>query len=95
MGTHIAFLGTGVMGVGMAGRLLDAGHDLTVYNRTAAKADPLAAKGAVLAASPREAAVGANAIFAMVGDDDASRAVWTGPDGALAGECAEGAFAIE
>ena len=95
MGARIAFLGTGVMGLGMAGRLLSAGHDLTVYNRTAEKAEPLAAKGAAIAACPREAADGADAIFAMVGDDEASSAVWTGPDGALAGECAEGAFAIE
>ena len=95
MGARFAFLGTGSMGMGMAARLLEAGHDLTVYNRTAAKAEPLAEKGAVLAACPREAAVGANAVFAMVGDDEASRAVWTGPDGALAGECARGAFAIE
>ena len=95
MGARIAFLGTGVMGVGMAGRLLGAGHRVSVYNRTAAKAEPLGAQGAVLAASPREAAKGADAVFAMVGDDDASTAVWTGPDGALAGDCAEGAFAVE
>ena len=95
MGARVAFLGTGSMGMGMAARLLEAGHDLTVYNRTPAKAEPLAAMGAAIAACPREAAEGADAVFAMVGDDEASRAVWTGPDGALAGECAEGAFAVE
>lgn len=95
MGARIAFLGSGVMGLGMAGRLISAGNEVTVYNRTAAKAEPLAAKGASIASSPREAAEGADAVFAMVGDDEASRAVWTGPDGALAGEWAEGAFAIE
>lgn len=95
MGARIAFLGSGIMGTGMAGCLLGAGHGVCVYNRTAAKAAPLAAKGASIAASPREAAEGADAIFAMVGDDEASAAVWTGPDGALAGKFADSAFAIE
>ena len=56
---RIAFLGTGNMGIGMAGRLLDAGHQLTVYNRTPAKAAPLINKGAVLATTPKQAAEGA------------------------------------
>ncbi len=81
----IAILGLGVMGAGMAGCLLRAGFPLTVYNRTAAKAAPFVERGAALAATPREAAVGADIVISMVGDDDASRAVWLGPDGALAG----------
>jgi 3-hydroxyisobutyrate dehydrogenase len=81
----IALLGLGVMGAGMAGCLLRAGFPLTVYNRTAAKAAPFVERGAALAATPREAAVCADIVISMVGDDDASRAVWLGPDGALAG----------
>ena len=81
----IALLGLGVMGAGMAGCLLRAGFPLTVYTRTAAKAAPFVERGAALAATPREAAVGADIVISMVGDDDASRAVWLGPDGALAG----------
>jgi 3-hydroxyisobutyrate dehydrogenase len=92
---RIAFLGAGNMGRGMIGRLLGAGHAVTVYNRTPAKARGLAAAGAAIAPTPREAAEGAEAIFSMVGDDAASRAVWLGPDGALAARHAPGAFAIE
>lgn len=92
---RIAFLGLGKMGQAMAARLLEAGHELTVYNRTAAKADPLRRRGAGVADTPRTAAVGAEAIFAMVGDDDASRQVWLGADGVLAGDVLPGAFAIE
>jgi 3-hydroxyisobutyrate dehydrogenase len=92
---QMAFLGLGRMGEGMAGRLRAAGHSLTVYNRTAAKAEPLRRQGAAAADTPRAAVTGAEAIFAMVGDDAASRAVWLGADGALAGAPAPGAFAIE
>jgi 3-hydroxyisobutyrate dehydrogenase len=92
---RIAFLGLGNMGQAMAGRLLDAGHALAVYNRTAAKAEALRRRGARVAGTPRAAVAGAAAIFAMVGDDGASRAIWLGPDGALAGDVAPGAFAIE
>lgn len=90
----IAFIGLGRMGIGMAGCLLDAGHQVTVHNRTAAKADPLLARGANWAAGPREAADGADAVFAMLADDDASRSVWLGDEGALAG-LSPGAFVIE
>jgi 3-hydroxyisobutyrate dehydrogenase len=79
----VALLGLGIMGGGMARNLLKAGFPLTVYNRTRAKAEPLAALGASVAASPREAAAGADIIIAMVGDDTASRAVWLGESGAL------------
>ena len=92
---RIAFLGLGNMGQAMAGRLLDAGHDVTVYNRTRAKAEPVRRRGAGIADTPRAAASGAEAIFAMVGDDAASRAVWLGPEGVLAGDLAAGTFAIE
>jgi len=81
----VAFLGLGVMGNGMAQNLLKAGFPLTVYNRTRSKAEPLASKGANVADTPREAAADANIMIAMVGDDTASKAVWLGEDGALAG----------
>jgi len=91
----IAFLGTGVMGVGMAARLMGAGHELRVYNRTAEKARPLVENGAILCLTPREAAEGADAVFAMLGDDEASENLWCGGDGVLAAETNNGAFAIE
>jgi 3-hydroxyisobutyrate dehydrogenase len=92
--TKIAFLGLGLMGSGMAGRLLGAGFPLTVFNRNAERAAPLVQKGARLAGSPREAAVGAEIIISMLADNSASRAVWLGPEGALAG-AAPGALLIE
>lgn len=79
----------------MAGRLLGAGHVLTVWNRTTSKADSLVDRGAGLAATPADAVRDAEAVFVMVGDDDASRTVWTGEDGVLAGEPAPGALAVE
>jgi len=91
----VAFLGTGNMGVGMAGRLIAAGHQLRVYNRTAARAGALAKAGARVCRTPREAAEGADAVFAMVGDDEASAAVWLGADGALAAANRRGALAVE
>jgi 3-hydroxyisobutyrate dehydrogenase len=81
---NVALLGLGIMGNGIARNLLKAGFPLTVYNRTRAKAEPLAALGATVAASPHEAAAGADIVIAMVGDDHASRAVWLGEGGALA-----------
>ena len=92
--THVAFLGLGVMGSGMAPRLLNAGFDLTVWNRSADRAEPLRQRGAAIAGSPREAAERADVIIGMVADDDASRAIWTGERGALAG-VKPGALAIE
>jgi 3-hydroxyisobutyrate dehydrogenase len=82
---RIAFLGLGIMGSGMAGRLLAAGYPVTVYNRSADKTRPLADLGASVAGSPREAASTAEVVFSMVADDAASRAMWEGEDGALAG----------
>src|SRR4051812_9911650 len=81
----VAVLGLGIMGSGMASNLLKAGFPLAVYNRTRAKAEPFAAQGARVASAPCEAAQGADVIFSMVGDDDASRAMWLGEEGALAG----------
>jgi 3-hydroxyisobutyrate dehydrogenase-like beta-hydroxyacid dehydrogenase len=83
---RVAFLGLGVMGHPMAGHLARAGHSTTVYNRTTAKAAAWAAQyGGQTAATPREAATGADIVFACVGNDADLRAVCTGPDGAFAG----------
>ncbi len=78
---RIAFIGTGVMGAPMAGRLAAAGHEVTVYNRTRAKAE---ATGLVVAATPAEAANGADAVFTCVGNDDDLAAVTLGDEGAFA-----------
>ena len=83
---RVAFLGLGVMGYPMAGHLARAGHAVTVYNRTAAKAKAWAAEhGGATAATPREAAAGADLVFACVGNDDDLRSVVLGEGGALAG----------
>jgi 3-hydroxyisobutyrate dehydrogenase len=82
---NVAILGLGIMGSGMAQRLLSANFPLTVYNRDRAKCIPFAAGGAFVAESPREAASHAQIILSMVADDVASRQVWLGADGALAG----------
>ena len=91
---RVAILGLGVMGGGMAANWLAKGFALSVWNRTAAKAEPLAGKGAKIAPTPREAATGVDFIFAMVADDEASRSVWLGADGALAG-AKSGAVGVE
>jgi 3-hydroxyisobutyrate dehydrogenase len=93
--SRVAFIGLGKMGVGMASRLLEAGHRVSVYNRTAGKADSIVSRGARLAASPKEACVDAEAVFCMVADDAASRAVWLDADGILASQLPPGALAIE
>ena len=81
----VAFLGLGVMGYPMAGHLKTRGsHDLTVYNRTAAKAEQWVAQhGGKAALTPAAAADGADFVFSCVGNDDDLRAVTTGPDGAF------------
>ena len=96
---RVAFLGLGVMGWPMAAHLALAGHSVTVYNRTAAKADALvqamAARGidrVRTAATPRAAAEGAAFVMACVGTDDDLRSVVLGPEGALAGMGAEAVF---
>ena len=80
---RIAFLGLGLMGSGMANCLLEAGNEVSVWNRSLNKADSLVAKGARRAASPADAAANAEAIFSMVADDAASERVWLAEDGAL------------
>jgi len=92
---RVAFLGLGVMGYPMAGHLARAGHSVTVYNRTAAKSQAWVAEyGGKAAATPREAAAGAEFVFACVGNDDDLRSVVLGADGALAG-MAEGAIFVD
>jgi 3-hydroxyisobutyrate dehydrogenase/2-hydroxy-3-oxopropionate reductase len=83
--TSIAVIGLGAMGSRIARRLLDAGHAVTVWNRTRAKADPLAARGARAAASPAEASSQAEIVITMVADPVALQAVTDGPEGILAG----------
>jgi 3-hydroxyisobutyrate dehydrogenase len=90
----VALMGLGIMGSGMAGRLLGAGYALTIYNRNREKAAPLEKQGAIVAATPREAASRARIVISMVADDVASRAVWLGEAGALAGAAA-GSILIE
>lgn len=86
MGATVAFLGLGVMGYPMAGHLIKAGHTVTVYNRTAARAAAFVAEhGGRAADTPREAADGAAFVFACVGNDDDVRAVTLGAEGAFAG----------
>jgi len=91
---HVAFLGLGVMGYPMAGHLACAGHQVTVYNRSAAKSDAWCAQYTGVcskhnllsqAATPRQAVAGAELVFCCVGNDDDLRSVVLGPDGAFAG----------
>jgi 3-hydroxyisobutyrate dehydrogenase-like beta-hydroxyacid dehydrogenase len=82
---RVAVIGLGGMGSRIARRLLDAGHDVTVWNRDAAKAEPLAAAGASTSHTPAEAAKRAEAVVTMVADPEALAAVTEGPDGAAAG----------
>ncbi|MEO1481907.1 MAG: NAD(P)-dependent oxidoreductase [Myxococcota bacterium] len=78
----IGFIGLGAMGQRMAAHLLTDQHELRVWNRNPAAAQPLIRGGAKLASSPREAAEGADFVISMVTDNAASRAVWLGEDGA-------------
>ena len=91
----VAFLGLGVMGFPMAGYLQKAGHEVTVYNRTAAKAEKWVGEySGSLAGTPREAAEGADFVMACVGNDDDLRSVCLGQDGALCG-MKEGAIFVD
>ncbi len=92
--TKVGFIGLGRMGHGMAGRYLDAGFSVAVWNRSQAKAEDLIARGARWASSPADAADGADAVVTMVADDEASRAVWLRKDGAAA-TMKPGSLAIE
>ena len=91
---HVAFIGLGRMGHGMAGRYLDSGFSVAVWNRSKSKAENLIARGARCASTPGDAAEGADAIVTMVADDEASHAVWLSKDGAAATAKA-GTLAIE
>jgi 3-hydroxyisobutyrate dehydrogenase len=91
---RVAFIGLGRMGHGMAGRYLDVGFAVSVWNRSKAKADDLIARGAHWATSPEDAAIDADAVVTMVADDAASREVWLTRDGAAATMKA-GTIAIE
>lgn len=91
---RVAFIGLGRMGHGMAGRYLEAGFTVSVWNRSKAKAEDLIARGARWATSPEDAAIDADAVVTMVADDDASREVWLTRDGAAATMKA-GTLAIE
>jgi 3-hydroxyisobutyrate dehydrogenase-like beta-hydroxyacid dehydrogenase len=82
---HLGFVGLGAMGSRMARRLLDAGLRVTGYNRTPARARDLVTAGMALAPTPRAAAEAGEAVFTMVSDDTALRAVAHGPQGILAG----------
>ena len=89
----VAFLGLGVMGYPMAGHLVKAGHDVTVYNRTAAKAQKWVTEhGGKSGRTPAEAAEGCDFVMACVGNDEDLRAVCTGDDGAFAGMAAGSVF---
>jgi 3-hydroxyisobutyrate dehydrogenase len=91
----VAFIGLGNMGLEMATRLLRAGHQMSVYNRTASRAKSLVHQGAQMYETPRDACQGVDAVISMVADDTASRAMWLGPDGILAAGLATNGFAIE
>jgi 3-hydroxyisobutyrate dehydrogenase-like beta-hydroxyacid dehydrogenase len=95
MGKKAAFIGLGVMGYPMAGFLQKNGYDVTVYNRTAAKAEKwVAGYGGTMAHTPREAVLGADIVMACVGNDNDLRSVTLGADGAFAG-MKEGALFID
>ncbi|MYH57246.1 MAG: NAD(P)-dependent oxidoreductase [Boseongicola sp. SB0675_bin_26] len=88
-----AFIGLGVMGYPMAGHLVAAGHDVTVYNRTGAKAEAWTKEhGGRFCATPREAAEGADYVMTCVGNDDDLRSVCLGADGTFAGMAAGSIF---
>jgi len=89
----VAFLGLGVMGYPMAGHLKAAGHDVTVYNRTATKAEAWVAEyGGAMGATPAQAAKGADFVMSCVGNDDDLRSVCVGDDGAFAAMTAGSIF---
>lgn len=82
---NVAVLGLGIMGAGIASVLHSKGLLSAVYNRSAGKTEPFAALGVRVGTTPLEAATGADVVIAVLGDDEASRAVWLGDHGALAG----------
>jgi 3-hydroxyisobutyrate dehydrogenase len=93
--TMIALLGLGAMGQRIARRLLNAGHTVTVWNRSPAAASALVQAGARLATTPRQAAAGAEVVWSMLYDDAASRHVWLDDVDGAAGALQAGAIAVE
>ena len=91
---RVAVLGLGTMGSGMAAQLLAKGFSLSVYNRSASKTEPLRASGARVGSTPADAAKNADFIVSMLSDDDGSRNLWMGSDGALT-VAKQGAILIE
>ncbi len=90
---QVAFIGLGVMGFHMAGHLANAGHQVTVYNRTTSRAEEWLSKfSGSSAATPADAASGARIVFACVGNDEDVRAISTGSDGAFSGMQAGSVF---
>lgn len=89
---EIGFVGLGEMGAGIVERLLAAGHNVTGWNRTKAKAEPLLAKGMRWADTPREAARRADVVFSIVTDAEAVRTVALGEDGIIAGLSKDGVY---
>lgn len=94
MADTVGFIGLGIMGKPMAKNLLDAGHELVVYNRTSEKAEELAGSGATVAASPKEVAEQSDVIITMLPDSPQVEEVLTGEDGVLAG-IKEGALIVD
>jgi 3-hydroxyisobutyrate dehydrogenase len=95
MAMRVGFLGAGQMGRGMITNLVNAGHVVTVYNRSDEPFAALTGLNITRGATPAEAVDGADVIMSMVTDDKASEGVWEGTDGALSGNPAAGALAIE
>jgi 3-hydroxyisobutyrate dehydrogenase len=91
----VAFIGLGQMGIGMASRLLGAGHVLHVFNRTAARATALVPHGAALFATAASACAGVDAVISMVTDDTASQAIWCGAEGVLGAALKPNAIVVE
>src|SRR3954470_8507385 len=91
---RVAFVGLGTMGAAMAGHLLDAGHDVAVHNRTREREEALAERGARRAATPQEAAEGAELVFVCVSDSPDVEQVVLGEDGIVHG-LAEGAVLVD
>jgi len=92
--TRIGWIGTGVMGASMCGHLMAAGYSATVYSRTRSKAEPLLARGARWADSPKAVAEAADVVFTMVGYPADVRSVILGPEGVLAG-CRPGCLIVD
>lgn len=84
MAKRVGFIGLGIMGGGMVGRLLEHGFDLVVWNRSPEKARPFVERGARLAATPGEVAAASDTVVLIIRDDRAVREVLLGPAGALA-----------